>query len=220
MIHKTPARTITTKHWMGVRGTTQEGQQFESILENDFYTLLRFDPGVLAYRTQPCQVSFESNARPHIYTPDVLVEYQPILNRCPELIEVKPAKFAKNPDPPMRERFIAATAYSERQGWIFRVVTEEDISENRVKTARFLMRYKGRVPDEAFAALALKVLAEVESASLNALVQMCQQHHENRARLLTELWTLIATRRVGVDLDSELTMKSTVWTLETCELAP
>jgi hypothetical protein len=218
MVNKTAARKVTTKHWVGVRGITQEGQQFESLLENDFYTLLRFDPGVANYRTQPCQVSFESNGRPHIYTPDALVEYHALQRRCPELIEVKPAKFAKKPNQDMQERFAAATAYAEQRGWVFRVVTEDDIPQARLKNARFLLRYKDRTADSAFAELALSALAEVESASLDALLQMCQRHHENRARLLTELWTLIATQRVGADLDAELTMKSVVWTIEQCEV--
>ncbi|TAG84110.1 MAG: heteromeric transposase endonuclease subunit TnsA [Burkholderiales bacterium] len=214
-----PARKITTKSWTGVRGVTQEGQQYESMLENDFLTLLRFDCTVASYRTQPCQVAFRNGDKPHIYTPDVFVDYQAALCRSPELIEVKPAKFAIDPEEQLRMRFDAAAAFASERGWVFRVVTENDIPAGRLANARFLLRYRERTPDDAYMALALAALSEVETASIDGLLQMCQQHHENRARLLTELWTLIATRRIGADLDSELTMHSAVWCVEPNEIA-
>jgi hypothetical protein len=207
-----PARKIRTKHFQGIRGYTPEGEQFEFLLENDYLVLLRFDPDVERYRTQPCKINYDDGTLQRHYTPDVLVEYKRPRTRVPELIEIKPRDFAD--DPMYSARFDAARAYAAERDWVFRVVTESDVPPARLDNAKFLLRYVNRPLDEAFSALALQSLQEFQQVSVDGFVQMCQQHEENRAKLLTEVWTLIAKRRVGADLDAPLTMQSPIWATE------
>lgn len=68
LAHK-PARRVPIKVFQGIRGVSPDGQEYESTLESDYLTLLRFDPEVASYRTQPCKVSFRADGQYRSYTP-------------------------------------------------------------------------------------------------------------------------------------------------------
>lgn len=60
-----------------VRGRIAERQEYESLLERDFLTLLRVDPSVESFVTQPIKIPYTLAGRPSSYTPDVLVKFKP-----------------------------------------------------------------------------------------------------------------------------------------------
>lgn len=214
--HK-PARRVPIKVFQGVRGVSPDGQEYESTLESDYLTLLRFDPEVASYRTQPCKVSFRADGQDRSYTPDVLVEYRSpsphFKPRPTELVEVKPRTLVESADAAMLARFAAAREYAASSGWNFVIVTEDDISPEMLANAKFLLRYQSDVPLEPYATLLLKNLRQFEQAKISALINLSLEDEQNRAQLLTELWTLIAQRKIGALLDEELTMNSTVWSV-------
>jgi hypothetical protein len=212
-----PVRRVPIKVFQGIRGVTPEGQEYESTLESDYLTLLRFDPEVQTYRTQPCRLSFQDRGKTRTYTPDILVEYKSnsihFKPRVSELIEIKPRAFIEMADPDMLLRHNAAREYAESSGWIFRVVTEEDIPAEFLDNAKFLLRYIGDTPLEPYATLLLENLRQFEEISISALIRLSLEDEQNRAQLLTELWTLISQNKIGVDLQKNLTMSSIVWSL-------
>ncbi len=216
---KPPARRVPIKSYEGIRGVTPDGQEFESLLENDYLTLLRFDPDVAQYRTQPFSISYRYEGRDARYTPDMFIEYRstnPSFKARPhEIIEVKPKWIVAKADPLMIAKHAAAQEYAASSGWVFRVVTEDDIPADTLSNARFLLRYLSREPMEPYASLLLTSLQRFEQSRVGLILRLCQENEQNQAQLLTELWTLIAQRRIGADLETELTMNSTIWHVET-----
>ena len=212
-----PARRVPIKVFQGVRGVSPDGQQYESTLESDYLTLLRFDPEVVSYRTQPCRISFRLNGEDRSYTPDVLVEYQSnspgFRAKPPELVEVKPSRLVESADAALLARFDAAREYAASSGWNFVIVTEDDIPPELLANAKFLLRYLTDTPLDPYATLLLNNLRQFEQVTISSLICLSLEDEQNRAQLLTELWTLIAQRKIGVALEEELTMNSVVWSL-------
>ena len=222
LIDKTPARQsvrrIPIKSFEGVRGVTPEGQGYESLLECDYLTLLRFSPDVARFTAQPCTVAYAWGGKKRTSTPDVLVEFRRGDTggalRATELIEIKPSSIYAAADPLMLAKFGAATIHATEKGWIFRVVTESDLPAGRLENAKFLLRYLTRTIDGAYGQLVIEALGQYQQATVESLIKMCQQSEQNRAQVLTEEWSLIAQRRIGADLDEVLTMQSPLWSLE------
>ena len=59
---------------------------FESKLEREFATILRFDPDVATFSEQPLRMSFAvPGGRRRLATPDFMIHYVPSCNRKPEM---------------------------------------------------------------------------------------------------------------------------------------
>lgn len=64
--------------------------QFESTWERGFLALLGFSPEVVRFEVQPARIEWlNDTGAPLSHTPDVLVEFDPDLEREPWLCEVK-----------------------------------------------------------------------------------------------------------------------------------
>ncbi len=157
-----------------VTGTVPGDQRFESTLEQDYFSLLRFNPLVKSFEDQPVTIDwYDDSGKKHRYTPDVLVHFKHGSGDSPkkpsELVEVKPdpksedelrrrpPRFRTTAKPSKRRKrtkeedarenelkWEAATVYSYRQGWTFVVVRESEIRTPFLNNVRFLLRFLER----------------------------------------------------------------------------
>ncbi|HEY9204988.1 MAG TPA: TnsA endonuclease N-terminal domain-containing protein [Candidatus Methanoperedens sp.] len=137
-----PARNITNR--TGFKKTVgkfpslkmRRTVMWESQIERDFLYLLEFDADVLSFYEQPVEILYAHKTKTGRYFPDLYVERR----SCKELIEIKPS--SKLNDPKNKIKFLAGEEYCRRRGWIFRVVTDDNIREgNLLKNVKLLNRY-------------------------------------------------------------------------------
>lgn len=198
-----------------VRGQIAERQEYESLLERDFLTLLRVDNSVESFITQPIKIPYTLAGRARSYTPDVLVKFRPdsqgVVRRT-TLFEVKPQEYADHPDHELAAKLAAANLFCPSQGWEFQIVTEVEIDTPRLGNANFLLRYMTRKGDAGQQKLILEQLRFWNGcATPRALLAGIYRSRESQAALLPDLWTLVAQGLVRTDLDAPLTMNSEIW---------
>lgn len=99
---------------------------WESPVERDYIYLLEFDLDVSFFKEQPVKIKYKYKNKPRKYTPDFYVER----NSTRELIEVKPA--SKVNDPKNIIRFLAGAQYCKNKGYVFKVVTDEQIRKGNL----------------------------------------------------------------------------------------
>ncbi len=179
----------------------------ESTLERDFATLSLFDRDIFGVEEQPVCVRYLHEGRARRYTPDFLVRH---LSAAPRLIEVKYlADLAKNEDR-YAPGFAAARQYAAGRGWSFEIATEADIRTPRLENARFLLPHRSTHPDEVMRSNILGAAAG-GSPTVRALVNaVAGEDQVARATALQALWHLVATFVITVDLDTPITMDSTL----------
>lgn len=198
-----------------VRGRIAERQEYESLLERDFLTLLRVDSTVESFVTQPVKIPYTLEGRPRSYTPDVLVKFRPDSQgavRQTTLFEVKPQEYADHPDHELAAKLAAANLFCPTQGWEFQVVTEADIDTPRLANANFLLRYMERKGDAGQQKMLLEQLRIWNGCTTpRALLAGIYRSRESQAVLLPDLWTLVAQGLVRANLDTPLTMNSEIW---------
>lgn len=183
---------------------------FESTLEYDFLTLLRFDDqNVLDYQTQRPVIryldEFGSNRQ---YTPDVLVTYT---DGDVVMYEVKPRDVLWRNWSDYRYRFKQAIKYGKKHGYRFKIVTEKEIRSVYGNNIRFLQNYKADSPYDPRYSLILKSLKEGGESTPDKLIRSLAKSRRSQAELLYTVWRLVADRVVYIDLDEPIQMTSPIW---------
>lgn len=188
--------------------------QFESTLERDFLALLEFSPETERFEVQPLKIEWYDKAgTARTYTPDVLVEFKQCLNRPPWLCEVKYRADLKKYWPDLHPKFLRAIRYAKQHGWRFRLITETEIRTPYLANVRFLTPFKFREISEADAEQVLTPLRSAGRTTPAGLVQSLSSDAWHQAERLPVLWHLMAHHRIGIDLEHELTMDSTIWSV-------
>jgi len=192
-------------------GDGERGIAFESTLERDFITLFRFDPAVAEIEEQPVEIPYTApTGRATKYTPDFLVRYASP-GRSPGLFEVKYRAELEEKLEELRPRFEAAEAYAAERGWMFRVVTEDDLRRGRLKNARFLLPFRRDPIDHGRSARILRMLEERGPMPVARLLEETWPDPDERAFGMRCLWQLLSRHLVTADLDIELSDGSVVW---------
>lgn len=187
---------------------------FESTLERDFLTLLEFEPAVESFEVQPVTVHwFDELNKERTYTPDVLAYFHSP-NIPTTLYEVKYRSELREHWSELKPKFKAALRFARSNGWRFKLITEMEIREVRLKNAKFLLPFikKGPSSETDMNILDEGILTLGQSTPKDLLAHVYQDDW-NRARLLPTLWYLIGTRQIATDLDQALTMSSAIWML-------
>lgn len=189
---------------------------FESTLEKDFYLLLEFDSQVESFEEQPLTLTYLSAAgQTRRYTPDVLIRYRSAPNgqppRPPTLCEVKYRRDLRDHWTEYKPKFRAAGRYAKQQGWCFRLVTEREIRTPRLNAIRFLRRYRHLRVEEGDVGLLLSALPTRGEITPEALLAATGVDRHRQTHLITTLWHLVATERIGIDVTQPLTMQSRLW---------
>lgn len=211
-----PVRKIP-KNYRNVTGVAASSKavgaaQFESTLERDFLALLEFSPEVEHFEVQPIKISWrDGQGTSRSFTPDVLVTFGPDVPRAPWLCEVKyRADIKKNWDE-LKPKFRQAVRLAKQNGWRFRLITEIEVRTAYLDNVRFLMPFKFRSISAAESEQLLDRLRDGSNMTCAALMYSLSPDGRRVAELLPVLWHLIAHHRIGVDLESALTMDSLVW---------
>ena len=188
--------------------------EFESTLERDFIALLEFSPEVERFEVQPLKIVWrEELGNLRSYTPDVLVEFKPDIGRSPWLCEVKYRADLKKDWDEMKPKLRQGVHHARLRNWRFRLVTEVEIRTTYLKNVRFLRPFKyRRIPDSSTERL-LAQLRSVQCTTPTGLIHAITADARGQAEWLPALWHLMACHRVGVNLESALTMDTPIWSV-------
>jgi len=208
-------------------GATPDDVMFESVLEEDYLFLVRFDHTVKAHRRFAGTIKWiNPDGGEHSYTPDFEVEFHPdATGKTPNplVVEIKP-DFLENPDPFKRtanlprkpqphEAHMWETArrnllrYKKR----FKVVRESEIRTPRLQNALLLLPYLERSEERPPARdvdLVIDALDRAGPSTLRQVANMLAENLTRRAEVLRSCYYLIATRRIHADLDRALHFES------------
>lgn len=212
-----PVRKIPKNHIVitGLVATDKSDEMtaFEGDLERDFMKILTFDSQrVLRYEKQPVTIRWAGpDGNQHKYTPDVLIFYKD--GTKPLLAEIKPRRYIKKFWKELKPKFRAAYRYAKEQGWRFEIISEVEIRTTYKDNVVFLLGFRSLPENEADTTLILDTLIKLRETTPHNLLVAITQDRLRQAHLLPSLWRLLATYRIGADLEEKLTMCSRIWSL-------
>lgn len=199
-----------------VTGVCPSGVEFESHLEEDFLTLVRFDRRVAHFcRCEEQFVWYDDDQKRRVYTPDFHIHYKASTSLQPEVIEVKPDFHEDDPRPvarlPRQEdarenelKWGAASRECGRRGWRFVVRRESEIRNSYLTNARFLLAYLERGNRDDRSAAILQAMVPGVRMTVGELIQRLGRDDADRLAFRPSLYRLLATRRLEVDLNETL----------------
>lgn len=212
-----PVRKIGVQS-RSITGTMPDGNRYESALERDFMLLVKFDTAIDVYTPQPITLQYQgSDGCWHRYTPDGLVEWRTdkkTHDPRPLLLEIKYREAFKGKWREWRERIRAARNFAQERGWLFEVLTEQDIRTPFLDNVRFLLPYLRRTSSPETEQWILEKLVELCDCTPKELIGSLYQDKWNQAALIPVMWRLLAERRIGCDLMEPLTMQSGLFSLK------
>lgn len=205
-----PARKITNradfKKIVGKFPSLKMGRivGWESQLERDFLFLLEFDDDVLSFHEQPVEISYAYKMKTGRYFPDFLVERR----SCKELVEVKP--YSKLNDLKNRIKFLAGEEYCRRRGWIFRVVTDDNIREgNLLKNVKLLSRYAAVDVSTEFEQ-STQSLIETNGGEIGLAELIARSREKFGKAAISNIYSLLYHQLLYADLKKMLSDQTTI----------
>lgn len=205
-------------------GQTKKGVQFESSLERDYIFHLEFNWEVYQYLEQPLEIIYlDSLGKQRKYTPDFAVSF--VSKRPSEIIEIKYESTLIAKKEELKTKFEAAEKFCKENGFIFKVVTEKYIREEKgieLQNYKFLSRYRDyfsnvNKKETAFPGLNFDVnllhdaISRVKTTTVKDLVDMCCQDEDKKAELIFLTWYLIASSLIKINVSEKLNLSSTIW---------
>ncbi len=181
--------------------------RYESGLERDFLTLIRFRTDVLTVVEQPETFRFiDSAGRERRYTPDFKVTF----TGKTVFYEVKyRAELRKN-----WNKYRDAVAFMRRHcpqiGAAFRIVTDLIIRTPRCENIRLISSHQRRQPDPAVKSAIKAALATGPLAIVDLCRLLCPTL-DDRAGFYATLWSLIARLEIKINFNQPISMESQVW---------
>lgn len=224
-----PARIIRPSRY-SITGyvPTRKGskaQEAESLLEQDFLTLLEYDKTIDRYRSQPFTLRWkDASGKRRSYTPDVIARYSWLTPsgehiRRVKLFEVKPEKVLREDWAELKPKFRAAIGWARDFGCVFHLVTEKSIRTPYLKNVQFLMSFRSsELGHDPYAGkkqrLITKALVQLEHSTPRDLLTAVTQDRILQAELIPWMWNLLVMNYIGADLHQPLTMASPIWANE------
>lgn len=212
-----PVRQIPKNHQNitgQISSTKSVGKaEFESSLERDFLIILDFNYTVIKFEVQPCQIPFcDSHGKTHHYTPDVLVEYYSNYTHTTThiLYEVKYRNDLRQNWGNWHGKFKAAFSYAKKQGWKFKLITEREIRQPYLTTARFLRAYNTPIEDSRLQT-AMTVMKTLREAAPETLIAALATDFSNRAEITYLVWQMLAKGYLHMDYTQPLSTQTRIW---------
>ena len=212
-----PVRKIP-KNYLSVTGSfssAKNGKSLgcESILEQELMILLEFDDTVERFEEQPAKVPLLVNGKKlKPYVPDILIHYLPSSSgevRRSILGEVKHSTDLKKNKAKYAPKFEAAARYAEERGWEWHIFTEKEIRTPYLDNLKFLRRYHSEKTDPALLQEVIDYMNSARSlVTLESLLQKLCPTEDRVLNMTPAIWKLVATKRIAVNLQKPLTMKS------------
>lgn len=191
----------------------ENGIWFESSLERDFAIILEEKPDVFYYEEQPIRIEYHCDGRNRVYTPDFFVQFQKDENKKPWLCEIKYRSELKDKFSLLKPKYKAAKDYCLKEGWEFKIFTENEIRTPFLENIKFLSRYNYDELDGACYELVIRTIKDLGLTSPKEFMLTVQDADFNlRGRCLYALWYAIKTEAIGCDFVTEkISMKSEIW---------
>jgi hypothetical protein len=109
---------------------------YESLIEKDFIYVLDYEPDVTWFEEQPLTITYEHEGKTRRYTPDFHV----VRGGQHWLVECKPEKFVDKEE--NQRKFNAAESWCAERGWVFCVVTAQDLRQGqRLENIKLMSPY-------------------------------------------------------------------------------
>ncbi|GJN59188.1 Tn7 transposase TnsA N-terminal domain-containing protein [Elizabethkingia anophelis] len=197
--------------------------QFESSLERDFIFLLEFDRDIKQYLEQPLEIVYkDKSGKQRKYIPDFIITYY---DRATEIVEIKYESTLNEMREELQMKFLAAKKYCEKKGFIFKVVTDKYIREEKIielENCIFLSRYKDFFDNidkqkSAFPPInndltsLYKSMRSLGKTSVRELVSKNTRDENKQAELIFLTWYMVANNYLYVNFTEKLTLNSLVW---------
>ena len=194
----------------------KDGQEFESSLERDLMSLLRFDTDVDTFVSQPVKIEYQGKEGVLCtYTPDIIIYHRKDIasaRKKPTILgEVKYKDDLCQNFREYHPKFRAAMRYAKERGWIFKVFTDVHIRTPYLKNARFLLPYLNKSYEHCTIQSVIERIEELRETNPHELLASFYLDKWNQAMLLPVVWHLIARRSIGTNLQQPLTMSSRIW---------
>ncbi len=202
-------RSLTGRH-------ARSGARYESGLERDFYELMTQDPLFDRVDWQPLHVQYvAANGMKRVYTPDALVFFRadPVTGIAPRplLVEVKYRDEYRERFWELKARLRAARWHAKSMGWRFAVFTEREIRTVRFANRRMLNGFIDRHPCQEYLGGLSDRLRQSGPLPVRSLLEAISADLWTQAAILPTLWWMVGHGGLEADLDTPLTMQSTVW---------
>lgn len=212
-----PVRKIPKNYIVitGIAATDKaEGESaYEGDLERDFMKLMTFSDAVLKFEVQPVKISYtDSDGKQRSYTPDILVIFKD--GSRPLLVEIKSRRYIKKNWKKLKPKFRAGIRYEKESGCKFKIITEVEIRTSYRDNVVFLLGFRSLPENEADTTLLLQRLNELRETTPKILLSTVTDDRARKAYLISSLWRLVSTRRVGANLEERLNMSSLIWSLQ------
>lgn len=212
-----PVRTLKPAYrgqpsWFNSR---KAGRQVfcESNLERDFYILLEFFDWVETFEEQPLTVPYlDADLGAHEYTPDTLVTLQSEGGEERWLYEVKFREDLWANWQDYRWKFRGAVRYCREHGFErFKIITEKEIRGPKLDNVKRFLKKRAAVVDPVLARYLLDQLAGDRTLDVRSLLDRLRGQGVAANQANVTLSHLIATHKVGLDLDLPFSYDTELW---------
>ncbi len=113
-----------------------------------------------------------------------------------------------------KPKFKAAVRFANEKGWKFKLITELEIRQQKLETAKFLLAYMKKGPvSEAHMDMIGSAMRNLNRSTPKQLLAHIYQDEWNRAQLIPTLWYMIGSRQIGIDFQKPLNMSSMIWNI-------
>ena len=210
------SRSVT---WDFVSVKTNSTHKCESTLEFEFLYLVEFDPLVNSFEAQPISLPYvNGNGRKVKYTPDFKVTYtkkgaqQKGYNFS--LVEIKYSRELEARKEEFAPKFKLAESYCQTEGGKFEIFNEQNIQTPRLARYKFLHRYLDHSAAPKLNIDFIALAKDLKIFTPQDWVSRIEGSELVKGQALSNLWHLLACGQLQVDLDSPITMKSVITTME------
>lgn len=213
-----PARALKLNHrsitgWIS-GGSGEEQVQFESTLERDFAYLANFDNRVIELQAQPFTLKYQnSEGNQRRYTPDFSLAYLKTLKGYSHaIVEVKYKEDLEENYDDYAARFEAMEQWCAANDSEFHIVTEEEIRGTRIDNVKALYPFNMAIDDDPFAVGQLGwFVTQNGPMRIGDILDQRSKDEEERARVQHNLWWLIGSGGLWVNLDEPITFDTLVY---------
>lgn len=191
--------------------------QFESSLERDFIYLMEMDFNIINFLEQPFTIKYKDQTnKARRYTPDFIYEQYNTSseNNITTVVEIKYIDDLKKNHNNYKSKFNAAEDFCAQQGYLFKVLNEEDIRTPYLENCKFLFSYKNQVFDSENNILINSLLSSIkiqEATTPRKIIQSSSKNIDKQLELTYFIWHLISTNKISCNWYKSINLDSEIW---------
>lgn len=185
---------------------------FESSLERDFALMLEFHPEVTGYIEQPITIEYiDHDFSVRTYTPDFLV-YFDSEKMNPWLCEIKYRQDLHSKFSRFKDRYRAAIEYAKRNGWEFKILTDQHFRTDLLSNLKFLQQYQREFVEEHCLSLIMIRVEDLGQTTIEELfVSLSDANPLILGKCIYATWFAIKCGKIGCDLARPLSKNTEIW---------